>query len=327
MGDLDGAIAKYREAIEVKPDFYQSMKNIAYIFGVQGEYDSALVWMNRYLESVPTPGLQMAGLMWRSLLFFQTGRTGEAFEDLAEWEDSQRSHPRYRTTVQRYFTGSYCLETGRYAVAEQAIGEWGAILEKYMQQFPKRNEGWVRLNSGLIDIRAGRIAEAEAELMKLESLSDGIREEIPKGFEYFQNVYAFLKGELLLAQGRVDEAIAFMRAGPTTEKPPMLDFDLLMHNMPFNRDLIARAYLAKGNLEEAAAEYERLIEFDPASSDRRLRNPRYRYRLAKVYEEMGRRDDAIVQYERFLEIWKHADPDMPEYVDAKKRLGVLKKGK
>jgi len=45
--------------------------------------------------------------------------------------------------------------------------------------------------------------------------------------------------------------------------------------------------------------------------------------LAKLYEEKGWSSKAIEQYERCVDIWKDADEDLPELIDAKKRLVKL----
>jgi len=44
----------------------------------------------------------------------------------------------------------------------------------------------------------------------------------------------------------------------------------------------------------------------------------------KIFEKKGWRDKAIEHYEKFLELWKDADPGMPEIEDAKERLAGLK---
>jgi hypothetical protein len=42
-----------------------------------------------------------------------------------------------------------------------------------------------------------------------------------------------------------------------------------------------------------------------------------------VYEGLGDRQKAIANYQKFLEIWKDADPGLPETADAKNRLEKL----
>jgi len=93
---------------------------------------------------------------------------------------------------------------------------------------------------------------------------------------------------------------------------------------PFIRDVLAQAYQKKGELDKAIDEYEHLITFDSESEDRYLIHPKYHYRLAKLYEETGLKAKGFEQYEKFLEIWKDADEDLPEPIDAKKRLAKLK---
>lgn len=62
---------------------------------------------------------------------------------------------------------------------------------------------------------------------------------------------------------------------------------LLPYNGPFLRDVLARAYRKKGEIDNAIIEYERLITFDPLSKERRLIHPKLHYGLAKLYEEKG----------------------------------------
>lgn len=47
------------------------------------------------------------------------------------------------------------------------------------------------------------------------------------------------------------------------------------------------------------------------------------YLLAQKYESSGQKNEAIEQYRRFLDIWKDADPAIPEIQEAKKRLAAL----
>jgi tetratricopeptide (TPR) repeat protein len=87
---------------------------------------------------------------------------------------------------------------------------------------------------------------------------------------------------------------------------------------------LARAYVQKGDLDSAIAEYERITHFDPTSKDRRLIHPLHRYELAKLFEKKGMREKAVAQYEKFLSLWKNADADRPEPKDARARLARLK---
>jgi tetratricopeptide (TPR) repeat protein len=98
----------------------------------------------------------------------------------------------------------------------------------------------------------------------------------------------------------------------------------MQHNMPLEQDVLARAYQKAGNPDKAIEAYRKLLTFDPASQDRRMRIPVYHYRLGRLYEEKGSKDKAAEQYKTFLDLWKDADVGLPELADAKKRLAELK---
>ena len=49
--------------------------------------------------------------------------------------------------------------------------------------------------------------------------------------------------------------------------------------------------------------------------------------LLNLYQQTNQPEKAIKEYEKFLELWKNADKDQPELIDAKKRLAVLVKDK
>ena len=44
---------------------------------------------------------------------------------------------------------------------------------------------------------------------------------------------------------------------------------------------------------------------------------------AFVLETEGKREEAIQAYEKFLNLWKYADKDIPELIEAKKRYKQL----
>ncbi len=48
------------------------------------------------------------------------------------------------------------------------------------------------------------------------------------------------------------------------------------------------------------------------------------YLLGLAYEKSGWNNKAVAEYEEFLDIWKNADPGIPEVTDAKERLRKLK---
>jgi len=79
-------------------------------------------------------------------------------------------------------------------------------------------------------------------------------------------------------------------------------------------DALADAYLQAGRVDEAIAEYERALRLFPGIA-------RARFHLAQAYWKKGSKDAARAQYRQFLELWKHADEDLPELAEARSRVG------
>ena len=134
----------------------------------------------------------------------------------------------------------------------------------------------------------------------------------------------FLSAELALKAGSPEKAIAAFKE-ETSYLPELYNIDIMViYNLPSMKDILARAYEQKGDIDGAIAAYERLITFDPESPPRQLIHPKYHYRLAKLYEQKGWKGKAIEHYEKFLDLWKDADSGLPEVADARERLAGLK---
>jgi tetratricopeptide (TPR) repeat protein len=143
--------------------------------------------------------------------------------------------------------------------------------------------------------------------------------------------YYLLRAEILLASDSASQAIN--ESGTTLDTlrlvmpNPVQMKTLQLYNLPDQHDIIPRAYAKMGDLRKAIEAYERMIRIDPNRLNRRLINPMYHYRLAKLYEQAGDKGKAAATYSKFLEVWKNADRNLPAVLDANARLSSLKLGR
>jgi hypothetical protein len=52
--------------------------------------------------------------------------------------------------------------------------------------------------------------------------------------------------------------------------------------------------------------------------------PRYILEIARLLEKTGDKNAAVMEYGRFLDLWKHADPDLPELAEARRAVARLR---
>jgi serine/threonine protein kinase/Tfp pilus assembly protein PilF len=121
------------------------------------------------------------------------------------------------------------------------------------------------------------------------------RENYPKAVDYFQKAVALL--------------------------PPTRDgrreFNALFINP------LAQAYYKAGDLEKALGEYKRIASLTYSRIWDGDIYAKSFYMMGMIYERMGKKAESIENYRRFLELWKDADPSIPEVIDAKKRLEAI----
>ena len=85
-------------------------------------------------------------------------------------------------------------------------------------------------------------------------------------------------------------------------------------------DLLAQAYMTSGDLAKARETYEKITALTTGRMGWGPYYARSFYNLGLIAERQGDTARAREQLSRFLEIWKNADPGLPEVADAKKRL-------
>lgn len=116
---------------------------------------------------------------------------------------------------------------------------------------------------------------------------------------------SYFEGLLALKTGHGNEAIEKFKEA-LSHRPPTWFMDAY-------EDCLANAYLELGRVDESIAEYERTLKLNP-------NYPLVHYHLAQAFERKGHNGQAQTEYQRFLEIWRDADADIPEVVNAKKLL-------
>ncbi len=167
---------------------------------------------------------------------------------------------------------------------------------------------WVLGRSGTEYARNRMFDRAENVLRRLETL---ISEEHtnPNLAQFYR-----LKGEIEFAKQNYQES--------ANDYQISISYDDGLQT----RASLARVYVKTGNYEKAIEEHEFIVAhrwatlFDAVPTLWALSH----YGLGEIYELKGDTTKAIRYYEKFLNIFKQADEDLQEVIDAKTRLAELK---
>ena len=286
-------------------------------------YIESLNWIDKFIKISPSKGIQASAYAWKAFYDMWLGKYEQSvvtFKKALElFEDVEHKFG----PVYVYLQLAWLYHNK--GDLKKSYEEINKLHNFSKEHFPNwtRNRGDVLrcLNLGFHYIELGQIDSAKQEMTKLNNIISKTGSSDNEFHEYYKNI---LNAELLLSENKIDQAIQVGQQIIPKKLPSIQEGSLEEYNLPFPRDVLARAYQKKGEVDKAISEYEKLISFDQNRKGRILIRPEYHYKLAKLYKDKGQREKAIIELEKFLEIWKNADKDLPELIDAKKQLNQLK---
>jgi serine/threonine protein kinase/Tfp pilus assembly protein PilF len=327
-GALDDAIAKYKEALAVKPDFYYAYWEIAYVSALKEDYREAVRWIDMYIAEPSSLGIEAEAVNWKCFyLYWQSDFEGALAEVQRLTEIAGEDSSEFWKTGADRLRGWIDYEMGRFKDSREFFERCIRAIKANPAEYapPERSySGWAQeqmasLIAGytfalaLIDLKEGDLDSARTRLNEIRP--------------FLPSYSDLLHGELLLKEGSYGKAVTVVEKSAAWKIPYMSDTEgMLAYNLPRQKDVLARAYLEQGDVARAIEEYERLITVNRKDNDRRLIAPLYHYCLGKLYEAEGLSDRAAAQYRKYLDICRHAMPSLAEATDAAKRLARLAEG-
>ncbi len=322
MGQLDEAIAQYKQAVFAKPEWPPAKDKIAYIYALQEDYTEVLIWCDSLINTAPWPGVwgHVNRAFYRQLL----GNTGHALSDLDTASIRARKLSKYVTAMVELIRALIYYHDGNFQLSKYHVKVCHDNLDApFFGKIPDKPYDTIYYNFflGLIDIKQNNLDSAGARLAIMNPLLPEVITKYKNGAQYLHDL---LYAEVLLARDSIEKSIIVGENSLKykTEMQGYSDYDWEEPHMP--QDVIARAYLKKNDLDRAILEYEKLVDPDVKRRGLYLIQPIWHYELAKLYDKQGDRTKAINEYRKFLDIWKNADPDQPQLIDAKRRLAKLK---
>jgi tetratricopeptide (TPR) repeat protein len=241
------------------------------------------------------------GRWWLISLYKLQGRFDEIFQQVELSKEDPKAQLAHNL-IDIY------AERENFEVAEKAIDDW-------IPSHPFQKLLWKPYYEGIIKAKKKQWDEATAVL---NGWNDLLREwDWITLVPVFNILNADLQGRIELEREDYDLAIEYLEQAK--EHIPGFNYS----NHAWHLEALARAYYKSGNFEKAREEYELITTLRGGRRGSGHIYAKSFYMLGKIAEELGDKGEAKKQYTRFLELWKDADPGLPEVEDAKNRLADL----
>jgi len=304
-GKMDQAIESYKKALEIKPEFYMSLSKLGSMYIFKREYARAESCYKE-LASSSEKETRSQGRTYLAYVPLYQGKFEDALKVLDDGIAADRMEQIKGTqNAYKHFLKATIYEDKKnlnLALEEAKIG-----MEGYAEADPENPVGLQPFYTYLL-AKSGKSPEAE-ELA--QDMKKDIEEKDPSKMHFYWLALGFIE----LAKGKPNTAETHLEKAIDEAMAPLFQA----------RFSLARAYLKSGKLGEAVALLEKALKrYDERRVFFAIWAVKAYYLLGLAYEKSGWDKKAIEQCEEFLEIWKDADPGIPEVEDAKERLEKLR---
>jgi tetratricopeptide (TPR) repeat protein/predicted Ser/Thr protein kinase len=301
---LEQAIESYKKALEIKPDFYMSLYKLGDMYLFKKDYARAESCFST-LSSSSEKLWRSTGRLYLVLIPLYQGKFEDALKVLDDGIAGDRiEQVEGEMNAYKHFIKAYIYEEQKkmaLALKEAEIGM--ELIKKAKPNDPV----YGRDGYAYFLVKSGRIAEAE-------ELTRALKKDLEGKDPTLMNSYWVTLSDIEKAKGDTSMALSYLER--VYKDSPTPSFYL--------RFCLAEIYLKKGRLDEAVSELEKaLSRYDDNRVWETVAVKAY-YLLGLAYEKSGWNKKAAEKYEEFLDIWKNADPGIPEVADAKERLSKLK---
>jgi tetratricopeptide (TPR) repeat protein/TolB-like protein len=319
-GRYDEAIDKYEKAMAIT-NWVGVDLPIAYLLALKEDYAGALERLAKHGASVSSDAARAEGPAWECFIDYLLGRRSLAFERLeAALALAKAGRSDYHEGFILVMRSFLRADQGDLARGREDARLAGRILE------PIGGSGRVawRIAALYADARAGDRSASERTVADIDRIAPPDK--------MSPAVAAMRRGFLIQAYLALGDDEAALREAalprPFELLDPNLNFNvssILSINLPVAIDGLGQLLARRGEIDKALEEYRLIMTTGPGTGLRRLINPIYHFRVAGLWEKKGNTAKAIEHYRKFLEIWKNADPDLPEPGLAKARLAALER--
>ncbi|HSG27529.1 MAG TPA: tetratricopeptide repeat protein, partial [Candidatus Krumholzibacterium sp.] len=288
-GRFEEAKALLEKVLEIKHDFPYVGVKLGYCYAMEEDYTEALKWIDYHITVSAPKAWKAGGYVMRSYVYQVTGREDLAREDLQTALDIYALVDNVLGRVgAQWLAGWSHLESGGFGEARRFFtATLDDPRERFLYSMPQRPpvidyDFSLSFSLGMLAVREGDLPGARTLLSDIDSFMPRIHFQYVDLATIYRNM---LEAEISISKGDHKRAIELLEVSPRWTIPRFHPSFFVPFIVPYQKDLLARAYIHVGEPEKAIAEYEWLISAGPERELCPLIHPLYHYRLALLYEE------------------------------------------
>jgi tetratricopeptide (TPR) repeat protein len=308
-GDFEQALSWCRQGFELDPNVFTDYGITGHVFLFMGDFPKAEEEYRKLLDSESEQKRSNGTKFLINVL-----RTQGRYDEMIRMaEQSLPVGLERRAVLAEAYTAK-----GDYAEASKQCEQIGddSSRFRYLSDLYSKMGFWEK-----VEEIQNKLEKSTEEILKIhfsQDLPEQLKDFIPPHPAHRIRLSSRLRGLVELARGNYDQAIEHLQTAASLFRSLHNDY------YAYVAESLARAYFEKGDLEQAKKEYESIGKMTYGRMNFGDIYAKSYYMLGRVYEKLGKKRDARKSYERFLEIWKNADPGLPEIEEARFRLNALR---
>jgi tetratricopeptide (TPR) repeat protein/class 3 adenylate cyclase len=329
MGQFDKML-EYAQRFEAATHSDESYELLALAYSLQGDFDAGLETLRRFLELFPSR-YSIRGLL--ADLYAYKGQFDRALNEIKTLTEAHQ--PPEAQFVGQKKRARFLPYVGKY---RETLAAFDRVIDHYVQTNDMAEVNYYRV------VEALRIAygwhDIENAWEEVEK-TFAFRDEISPHRRYYGalSFMCVLHGDYVLAESTAEKvgtvwwrsfimSLIHARKGECAKAESLAGKVLKDVRTDVTNPLLyslAECQFESGQLDKAEKSLFQLQQvFDDQFGFRAVFYPKSYHLLGKIYEKQNDRKRAIQNYEKFLDIWKDADEDLPDLIDAKRRLSALR---
>jgi len=251
MGQIDKAIDLNKEALKLDPNYWQSFPILGALYACKEEYEESMKWTDEFISRAPSAGVKSFAHLTRGLYHFWRGEFKDALDDLTKAEKMAGEVDSWDNKIlAAEWQGIAHVALSGPELSRECFDNAVGIAAEHLPRVVPAGKAQAALWLGNLAIKQGRIDQAQVQLSELESFLPKFDQRTQKELNFWRDL---LQGEVFLAQGFLDAALAVSQKACRPESP-------FMEDSMYFLDLLARVYAQRGEFGKAVLEYERLLK-------------------------------------------------------------------